>query len=72
MHDAAHGSQFPPTADLRGVICWYDETNHSNRVADVTDGMSNSIMLGECGGASSSAACRTNGTCASTRVGPTT
>jgi len=44
------GQQFPPTADLRGVVCWYDDTNHSNRVADVTDGMSNSIMLGECAG----------------------
>jgi len=42
--------QFPRTADLRGVICWYDDTNHSNRLADVTDGTANSIMLAECAG----------------------
>jgi prepilin-type N-terminal cleavage/methylation domain-containing protein/prepilin-type processing-associated H-X9-DG protein len=44
------GQQFPSSADLRGVICWYDDTNHSNRIANVTDGLSNSIMLGECAG----------------------
>src|SRR5262249_50660492 len=42
--------QFAPKADLRGVLCWYDDTNRSNRVADVTDGLSNSILLGECAG----------------------
>lgn len=36
--------------DLRGVICWYSATNTRNRFAEVSDGTSNSIMLGECAG----------------------
>ena len=36
--------------DLRGVICWYSTTNTSNSLAAVTDGSSNSIMVGECAG----------------------
>jgi prepilin-type N-terminal cleavage/methylation domain-containing protein/prepilin-type processing-associated H-X9-DG protein len=43
--------QFAPTADLRGVIAWYDaSSNRSNRLRDVTDGTSTTIMLGECAG----------------------
>lgn len=42
--------QFDPTADLRGVICWYIAGNEQNFLAQVTDGASNSIMLGECAG----------------------
>lgn len=41
---------FAPNADLRGVICWYTDNNRINRIADVFDGTSNSIMLGECAG----------------------
>lgn len=43
----------PPIADgtdLRGVICWWTAANRKNRAADVRDGLSNSIMLGECAG----------------------
>lgn len=43
--------QFPATGvDLRGVIRWEDDTNHRNRVANITDGTSHSIMVGECAG----------------------
>ncbi len=42
--------QFPTTLDLRGVICWYRDDNRVNRIADITDGTSNSILLGECAG----------------------
>ncbi|MBI2825174.1 MAG: DUF1559 domain-containing protein [Planctomycetia bacterium] len=42
--------QLAATADLRGVIRWYEARNPQNRAADVTDGLSNSIMLGECAG----------------------
>jgi len=42
--------QFPTTLDLRGVICWYTDANRTNRIADITDGTSNSILLGECAG----------------------
>jgi prepilin-type N-terminal cleavage/methylation domain-containing protein/prepilin-type processing-associated H-X9-DG protein len=42
--------QFSEDADLRGVICWQSETNTRNRVADIVDGASHSIMLGECAG----------------------
>ena len=42
--------QFPTTLDLRGVICWYTDANRMNRISDITDGASNSILLGECAG----------------------
>jgi prepilin-type N-terminal cleavage/methylation domain-containing protein/prepilin-type processing-associated H-X9-DG protein len=42
--------QIPATTDLRGVICWYTPNNTKNRVADVTDGTSNSFLLAECAG----------------------
>ena len=42
--------QFAAGVDLRGVICWPSTINTRNRVADITDGTSRSIMLGECAG----------------------
>ena len=42
--------RFPTALDLRGVICWYRDDNKTNRIADITDGTSNSILLGECAG----------------------
>jgi prepilin-type N-terminal cleavage/methylation domain-containing protein/prepilin-type processing-associated H-X9-DG protein len=44
------GQQIPATTDLRGVIAWYSPSNQANRIADVTDGLSQSILLGECAG----------------------
>jgi len=44
------GEQIPTTTDLRGVICWYGPLNSRNRMVDVADGTSNTILLGECGG----------------------
>lgn len=45
------GQQFSQATDLRGVIAWFDSAgNQSNRIADVTDGLSNSILMGECAG----------------------
>lgn len=43
-------SQVNAGQDLRGVICWFSTTNQSNSLAEVTDGTSNSIMVGECAG----------------------
>ncbi len=42
--------QFPAAADLRGVMMWSAANNLNNKVAHVTDGLSNSILLGECAG----------------------
>ncbi len=36
--------------DLRGVICWFTNTNQRNLPRDVLDGLSNTIMIGECAG----------------------
>ncbi|MBS0262963.1 MAG: DUF1559 domain-containing protein [Planctomycetes bacterium] len=42
---------FATTADLRGVLAIYDATrNKVNRIAQVTDGTSNCILIGECAG----------------------
>jgi prepilin-type N-terminal cleavage/methylation domain-containing protein/prepilin-type processing-associated H-X9-DG protein len=43
-------SQVDTSQDLRGVICWYSTKNQTNSLAEVTDGTSNSIMVGECAG----------------------
>lgn len=43
-------AQFPSNANLLGVIHWYSDTNRQNRLAAVTDGTSNSIMVGEVAG----------------------
>ena len=43
-------SQFDVAQDRTGVICWYSATNQSNSLAAVTDGTSNTIMVGECAG----------------------
>lgn len=42
--------QFSGAADLRGVIAFYGATNTVNRMAQVRDGLSNSLLLGECAG----------------------
>jgi prepilin-type N-terminal cleavage/methylation domain-containing protein/prepilin-type processing-associated H-X9-DG protein len=42
--------QFPATANLLGVISFKNSTNRVNRFAMVTDGTSNSIMIGEVAG----------------------
>lgn len=42
--------QIPASLDTRGVICWWQANNPTNRLADILDGTSNSIMLGECAG----------------------
>ncbi|MGD9721963.1 MAG: DUF1559 domain-containing protein [Pirellulales bacterium] len=47
---ALTNAQFATNADLRGAIYWYEPTNLQNRVADITDGTSNTIMLAECAG----------------------
>ena len=49
----AASEQIPAGSDLRGVIAKYSAANPVNlinRLADVTDGTSNSILLGECAG----------------------
>jgi prepilin-type processing-associated H-X9-DG protein len=43
-------SQFDVAQDRTGVICWFSATNQSNSLAAVTDGTSNTIMVGECAG----------------------
>lgn len=42
--------QYPPDSDRRGAICWYSAINGKNRMADVIDGTSNTILVGECAG----------------------
>lgn len=43
--------QFPTTGvDLRGVIRWDEDKNKKNRIANITDGTSHSIMVAECAG----------------------
>ena len=42
--------QFPDTQDLRGVIAFQSDKNVRNRVTNITDGTSHSIMIGECAG----------------------
>lgn len=43
--------QFTPGSDLRGVLCWFDpNVNKMNRIANVYDGTTHSIILGECAG----------------------
>jgi prepilin-type N-terminal cleavage/methylation domain-containing protein/prepilin-type processing-associated H-X9-DG protein len=46
---AAH-EQYPADSDRRGAICWYSATNSKNRMADVLDGTSNTILIGETAG----------------------
>jgi prepilin-type processing-associated H-X9-DG protein len=50
INNALPSTQQLPTADLRGVIAWIDPTNRSNRPADVLDGLSRTILFGECAG----------------------
>lgn len=41
---------FSSGGDLRGVICWFSSTNMRNRIADISDGTTNTVMVGECAG----------------------
>ncbi len=43
-------SQFVAGADLRGAVCWFSATNAENRLAEIVDGTSNTILVGECAG----------------------
>jgi len=47
---ALTSSQFSTAADLRGAIAWYSTDNPTNRLAEITDGTANTILLGECAG----------------------
>jgi len=42
--------QFPASSDRRGAICWFAANNTNNRILDISDGTSNTILLGECAG----------------------
>ncbi len=42
--------QYSSAQDRHGVLSWYASDNMSNRNAHVTDGLSNTIMIGECAG----------------------
>jgi prepilin-type N-terminal cleavage/methylation domain-containing protein len=42
--------QFSSTADLRGAIHWESAMNKHNRIQQIIDGTSKTIMLGECAG----------------------
>lgn len=45
------GRQFSPTTDLRGALSIYNATtNPKNKISDITDGLSQTILLGECAG----------------------
>lgn len=44
------GEQIPAETDLRGAICWYGPLNWRNRLVDIVDGTSKTILMGECGG----------------------
>jgi prepilin-type processing-associated H-X9-DG protein len=37
-------------SNLKGVLHWHETSNPSNRLADIIDGASNTILLGECAG----------------------
>lgn len=43
-------AQINTAHDLRGVICWYSAANSTNSMAQVSDGTSSSILIGECAG----------------------
>lgn len=42
--------QYPANGENRGVICWFSADNKENSFAEIRDGASNSILLGECAG----------------------
>lgn len=46
----AAADQFPAGADLQGVVAVKSEFNTANELKNVTDGTSNTIMIGECAG----------------------
>ncbi len=43
-------AQIDISGDLRGAICGYSTKNQRNRLADITDGTAQTILLGECAG----------------------
>ncbi len=42
--------QLSANSDLRGVMCWWSAKNLVNKQADILDGTSNTILMGECAG----------------------
>ncbi len=56
-NELAVADRFPANTDLRGALCWHGQDattpwafNYSNRINDIVDGTSNTILLGECAG----------------------